>query len=151
MRHPQVLIYERDGALARRLRPLCQEPARAWSMREPRQMAECVELLQASGPALLVIKLGRDLVDELGLLERVGWLYPDVATVVVGDVEDTVLADVAWDLGAAHVLTPPEPREQVTELVSSLMAAAMARIVGSDDARGRMKHQEPARSKPHHA
>jgi DNA-binding NtrC family response regulator len=128
MRHPQVLIYERDGSLARRLRPICQEAARAWALHEPRKPAACLELLQTDTPAVLVLKLGRDLVGEVALLERVAWLHPDVPVIVVADVEDTVLADVAWDLGATYVHMPPEPRDHVIDVVTSLMQSAMAQV-----------------------
>ena len=121
MHHPQVLIFESDGQLAGVLRPLAEE--RRWLVREPRQWQACVRLLRRGGPGVLVIKVGRDLERELGLLERVGWLSPETGRVVVGDSEHAWLAGLAWDLGADFVLLPPLGRELLPEVVSDLMAS----------------------------
>ena len=69
----------------------------------------------------MVIKAGRDLERELGLLERAAWLYPDVPAVLVCDGDQPELAGLAWDLGAAYVLLPPQPRERLAEIVAGLM------------------------------
>ena len=70
---------------------------------------------------MFVIKAGRDLERELALLERAAWLYPDAATVVVVDGEQTQWTGLAWDLGAAYVLLPSQPRERLPEIVAGLM------------------------------
>jgi hypothetical protein len=119
MHHPQALIYEGDGRLAAQLRPVAE--VRNWVLREPRQLAACLRLLQRGGPGVLVVKLGRHLEYELTLLERVAWLFPDAGRVVVGDVEHAWLAGLAWDLGADCVLLPPLAREQLPEVVAGLM------------------------------
>jgi hypothetical protein len=119
MRRAQVVVYEADGRLA----DLLREPARKhrWWLREVRHAGRVPELLQPGGPAVLVLKVGRDLERELGLLEKVAWLYPDTATVVVGDADSAALADLAWDLGARLVLCPPLPRAHLPEIVAGLM------------------------------
>src|SRR5689334_3099636 len=109
MRYPQLLIYETDGRLAGLLRESAR--ARDWALREPRRPEGCLRLLRRGGPGVLVLKLGRDPAPELLLLERVTWQCPEAATVVVGDAEHAGLAAVAWDLGAACVLVPPQPRD----------------------------------------
>jgi hypothetical protein len=119
VQYPQVLVYEGDGRLAALLRPAIE--ARKWSLREPRGLAACIRLLRRGGPGVLVVKIGRDLEHELALLERVAWLFPDTATVVVGESDKAALAGVAWDLGAAYVLFPPQPRERLPEIVVGLM------------------------------
>jgi DNA-binding NarL/FixJ family response regulator len=121
MRHPQLLVYETDGRLAERLRDLAGK--QRWALREVRQSEACLRLLRAGGPAVLVLKVGRDLVRELTLLERVAWLAPDTARIVVGDVDDPALAGLAWDLGASYVLFPPEDRGLLPDLVVGLMNA----------------------------
>src|SRR5205085_837467 len=78
-------------------------------------------LLERGGPSVFVIKIGRDVENELSLLEQVSWSSPHTRTVAVGDAENPSLADLAWDLGAAFVLFPPQPRERLVELVESLM------------------------------
>jgi hypothetical protein len=119
MHHPQLLVYESDGRLAALLRPTAE--GHGWSLREPRHLEPCLRLLQRGGPGVLVLKAGRDLEKELTLLERVGWLFPDTATVLVGDVGHTLLTGLAWDLGASYVHFPPQPREQLPEIVVGLM------------------------------
>jgi DNA-binding NtrC family response regulator len=119
MRLPQVLVYETDGRLAELLRRAGE--ARRWSLREPRRLESCLRLLERGGPSVLVVKVGTDLVRELTLLERVAWLYPDTAAVVVGDSENSVLAGLAWDLGATFVLFPPFTRHDLPDLVARLL------------------------------
>lgn len=114
-----LLIVEGDGRLAAQLRPVAE--LHKWALHEPRQSAVCQRLLRQGGRAVLVIKTGRDLERELALLEYVTRLFPDAATVLVGDVDHPSLAGLAWDLGAGYVLFPPQPREQLPEIVAGLM------------------------------
>jgi hypothetical protein len=123
--HPQVLVYEWDGRLAALLRATAEE--KKWSLREPRQLQPCLRLLRRAGPGVLVIRAGRNLERELGLLERVAWLHPETATVLVGDSEHAVLAGLAWDLGAGYVLMPPQPRERLPDIVVGFMEGADAK------------------------
>jgi hypothetical protein len=119
MRHPMLLIVEGDGRLVAQLRPLAER--NKWALYEPGLPASCLRLLRRGGPAVLVIKAGRDLERELGLLERAAWLFPEAATVLVGDVDHPALAGLAWDLGADYVLFPPQPRDLLGEIVAALM------------------------------
>ncbi len=128
MRHPQVLVYESDGSLARLLRPVCEAERRAWSLREPRQASECLELIEPGMPTVMVLKMGRDLVPELSLVERARRLHPDVAIVLVGDVSDNILHDLGWDLGANYVLMPPETRDRLVDVVVRLIERAIGRM-----------------------
>jgi hypothetical protein len=121
MRHPQVLIHERDGRLATLLRAAIDERGLRWSVREPRDLAGCLRLLQRGGPAVLIVRAGRDLERELTLIERIGWLRPDTATVFVGDAEHAALVGIVWDLGARHVLLPPQSRDLLPDVVIGLM------------------------------
>ncbi len=119
MRFPQVLIYESDGRLAKFLRR--EAKARAWSIREPRGLESSLRLLRRGGPSVLVLKLGKDLLREFTLLERVVWLFPDTATVVVTDADDPQLADLAWDLGASYVLLVPQSVQELVEIVAGFV------------------------------
>jgi hypothetical protein len=121
MRHPQVLIHERDGRLAALLRAAVEARGLRWPVREPRDLAGCLRLLQRGGPAVLVVRAGRDLERDLTLLERVVWLHPQTAAVFVGDAEHAALAGIAWDLGARYVLLPPQSRELLPDVVIGLM------------------------------
>src|SRR5437899_2848878 len=122
MQQAQVLVYESDGRLADSLRDLSQ--ARSFRLRELRHVQACLSALRRHGPAVLVIKLGKDLDREFSLLEQVTRSFPDTATLVVGDLQATVLAGLAWDLGAAYVLVPPQPGELLRELVVGFLPAA---------------------------
>ena len=41
--------------------------------------------------------------------------------VLAADGDQPELAGLAWDLGAAYVLLPPQPRERLPEIVAGLM------------------------------
>jgi hypothetical protein len=124
MKHPQVVVYERDGRLAQLLREPIQ--ARRWALRQPRQREACLRLVLGGDPTVLVLKLSAKLEQELALLERTHGLTPEVCSVVVGDVENDALAELAWDLGASYVLFPPLPREWLPDLVVQLMNSTSA-------------------------
>jgi hypothetical protein len=119
MHHPMLVIVEGEGRLAAILRPVAEQ--HSWVLHEPRKTASCLRLLRRGGPAVLVIKAGRDLEREVGLLDEVCRLHPGVATVFVGDTDHPALAGLAWDLGADYVLFPPQPRERLPEIVAGLM------------------------------
>lgn len=123
MRHPRVVVYETDGRLAATLREVCQ--ARGWALREPRRLRTCLGLFQAGGPAVLVLKLGTDLVREFTLLDRLRWLSPTALAVVVSDTDQPAVTALAWDLGAHFVLAPPLPRHLLPDVVERLMASEM--------------------------
>jgi hypothetical protein len=124
VRRAQVVVYESDGRLTGLLRERAQ--ARGWWLREVHHAGACLRLLQKGGGGVLVLRTGRDLERELALLERVTRLVPDAATVLVGDADNPAVAALGWDLGARYVLVPPQPREQLPELVEALMGGAPA-------------------------
>lgn len=119
MQHPQLLLFDGDARLTALLEPAAA--AGKWWLRKPRELAECLELLPRGKPNVLVLRLGRDLERELTALERVHYLFPATATVVVGEADQTTLAGLAWDLGARYVLFPPLSRELLPDLVVGLM------------------------------
>jgi hypothetical protein len=121
MQYPQVLVYERDGRLAALLKASLQESKLRWVLREPRELGSCLRLLSRGGPAVVVIKLGGDLEREFTLLERVSYVHPAAAAVLVGDAEHVALAGMGWDLGAAYVVMPPMSRECLPAIVVGLM------------------------------
>lgn len=130
MRQPQLLIHEFDGRLADSLRETAR--SQSWALRETRQVDACLRLLRNPGPAVLVVRLGRDLQHELTLLERVSALRPEASTVAVGDTEDSMLASLAWDLGASYVLFPPQSRDWLPGIVAGLMGQP-ARKAGAEE------------------
>jgi hypothetical protein len=134
MKSPQLLIYEPHPP---RLADLLSAAAKArgWWLRQVNQPAACLRVLREASPTVLVLRLGADLVRELTLLERASWLCPDAAVVAVGDVPDPALAGLAWDLGAAFVLFPPQARELLPDIVAGFLQLSPARPAGSAEGR----------------
>jgi DNA-binding NarL/FixJ family response regulator len=120
MRQRQVLILEGDGRLADGLRRCAQ--AQAWNLREIRQLRVCLGLLPQGEGTVLVLRVGRDLVREMTLLEQVVWLFPQTAVVVVADADSPTIIQLAWDLGARFVLSPAQVREELAEVIEGLLA-----------------------------
>jgi hypothetical protein len=130
MLHPQIVVYEPDSRLADQIRPLAA--GERWALRESRQADALWRVLQTGGPTVLVVKMSSSPERELALIERVSWQLPDVAIVAVGDLEGaTVLAGLAWDVGAAYSLFPPQSRDLLPEIVSGLMRRAIRDTVAS--------------------
>jgi len=119
MRFPQLIIYETDGRLARMLEATAG--THRWALREPRLVDSCLRLLRQGDPAIVVVKVESDLESTFTLVEQMAWFFPDVAMVVVLDRDEAMLSELAWDLGAAFVLAPPQPRERLLDVVANLM------------------------------
>lgn len=124
MRFPQLIVYETDGLLARALRPLARE--NRWLLREPRRLESCLAALANEGPAVVVLKAGRDLPREFELLQAVVVRHPDVGVVVVSDNVAPAVELLAWDLGASYVLTLVQAGEFLRPVVRGLMTPVAA-------------------------
>ena len=120
MRQAQALLYESDGRLAKLLQPVFD--THRWRLRELRQIDSIAEALKESIP-LLILKIGRNLYEELVLLEQTRWYFPETSIVVVGETAHPELEGLAWDLGADFVLFPPLPKEHLVEIVKTMMPA----------------------------
>ena len=135
MKHPQVVVYESDGALAGQVRRLAGE--NAWLVRESRQPDACLQLLAEVRPSVLLLKLERELLDGLTLLGRVAERAPVCPVVLVSDVkmegaeQRAQLSALAMDLGARYVLFPPLQTPVIEDLVAGLMGATVRRVVGA--------------------
>jgi hypothetical protein len=119
MQHAQIIAFGLEGRLVDVLRELAQ--ANALWLREVRHIKTCVNLLRQGGAKLLVLRLGNHIDQELALLDKVSRLFPLVRTLVVGPVENTTLEALAWDLGVAYALFPPQPIETLRELVQGFL------------------------------
>jgi DNA-binding NtrC family response regulator len=119
MRYAQILIHENDGRLTAMLQ--AELEAKRCLLRQPRDLAECLQLLAQGWPAVLVLRLGRDLEGELTMLTRVKHLHPEAGCVVVGDSIHAAVAGLAWDLGADYVLLLPQPKEMLPLVVAGLL------------------------------
>jgi hypothetical protein len=119
MQRAQLLAYGLKGRLADILRGFAQE--RELWLREVRHVKTCLNLLRQGGAEVLVLRLGENLDKEMALLEQVDHLFPTTATIVVGPTDNQPLAALAWDLGAAYVLFPPQPIESIADLVTGFL------------------------------
>ncbi len=115
MRHAQIVAFGLEGRLAEVLRELAQ-PRAVW-LREVRHVKTCLNLLRQGGADVLVLRLGNHIDQELTLLEQATYLFPAVRTIVVGPVANSTLEGLAWDLGAAYVLFPPQPIENIRDII----------------------------------
>jgi DNA-binding NtrC family response regulator len=122
MQHAQLLAFGVESRLAEVLRELAQN--RALWLREVRHPKTCLNLLRRGGAGVLVLRLGKNLDHELALLEQVSHLFPSTRTIVVGPAANSSLAALAWDLGAAYVLFPPQPIEKIRDAVLGFLPEA---------------------------
>jgi DNA-binding NtrC family response regulator len=135
MKHPHVVVYESDGWLADQVRRLAGE--HAWLVRESRHADACLALLADGRPAVLLLRLERELLDGLTLLSQVAGRAPDCPVVLVSDVkmegaeQRAQLAALAFDVGARYVLFPPLQQPVIEDLVAGLLGAAIRRLVGA--------------------
>src|SRR5271166_6629973 len=131
MRNPQIIIYETDGWLAAQVGEMARE--HGWLVRESRNVDACLNLLRDVRPAILMLKLERKLIDELSLLARVHEKVPECPVFVFSDVklegaaQRTILAGLAYDLGARCVMFPPLTRTVIEDVVAGSMEAVIKR------------------------
>jgi hypothetical protein len=120
MQRAQILAYGLEERLADVVQELAQN--RALWLRHVSHVKTCLSLLRRGSAGVLVLRLGRNLDQELTLLEHVSHLFPATRTIVVGPVDNPSLAGLAWDLGAAHTLFPPQPVEAIREVVLGFLS-----------------------------
>jgi DNA-binding NtrC family response regulator len=120
VRSPQLIVYESEGWIADLLRGTAG--TWKWTLRELRDPDACLRSLR-QGPAVMVLELAGNLEDGLALLERLTRLCPEAPVVVVAATAGD-LVGLAWDLGAAYVLAPPQPRDALLTVVLGLMETA---------------------------
>ena len=131
MRHPRLVIYERDGFLAEQVRELARE--HRWVVRESRQADACLKILRDPGPAVLLIKVDKEALDGMALIGRAFESAPHCPLALFFDEKQegagqrALLAGLAYDLGASAVVFPPLTQSAVEDLAAGLMAGAVAR------------------------
>jgi DNA-binding NtrC family response regulator len=121
MKQAPIVACGLEPALAGRLQALAHE--RGLWIREVQHIKSCRNLVAEAPPVVLVLSLGKDVVQELTLLQVVSEASPETAVVVVGNADNPALAALAWDLGARCVMQPPQPMELVPEIVLRFVPA----------------------------
>jgi hypothetical protein len=125
VRHPQVLAYDQDGRLFPLLKPF-REEAR-WAVRSISRLESCLDPGGSPEPTVLVMKPGRKPEKDMATLERLTGHDPNLQAVVIVEENQAGLAALAWDLGAAFVLFPPQVPVHLQEVVRGLMQLAIER------------------------
>jgi hypothetical protein len=137
MKHPQVIVLDADGWLAKQLRELAAESR--WLVRPARTADTALSLARGRSPAVLVVQFepGEDKPAALALVADAHRLAPGVPVVAVADAKMPDAERAAWtaallDLGARYVLFPPLTKSVLEDVVSGLMTATIRRVVGED-------------------
>jgi hypothetical protein len=135
MKHPQVIVRDADGWLAKQLRELAGESR--WLVRTTRSVDTALSLARGAGVGVLLVQF--EPADEkpaaLALVADASRLAPDVPVVAVSDsklpdAERAAWAAALFDLGARYVLFPPLTKPVLEDVVSGLMAATIRRVLG---------------------
>lgn len=119
MRSAQLITYGVDDDAAAGLQTLVS--ARGVALAVTRHVNACLNLMRQGAVGVLLLRVGKDLHQELALLDQVAEHFPHVAPVVWGDAEHPRLAGLAWDLGARAVLLPATDLERLHDIILRLL------------------------------
>ena len=115
MQRAQLIAFDAEDRLLEVLQELAS--SRSIWLRPVRHAKACLSLLRENGANVLVVGLGKDAERPLSLMEQVAHLFPHTSIIAVGLNNNPPLDALAWDLGAAYVLSPPQPLERIREIV----------------------------------
>src|SRR5690348_13746116 len=104
MRHAEIVTFGIEDRVLDRLRRWAD--GHGLPVRPTQHARACFNVLRKARQAIAILRIGRDLEQELLLLERISSLLPETATIVIGTAPHPALANLAWDLGAACVSMP---------------------------------------------
>ena len=116
MRSTELLAFGIEGPLHDRLAAWSQDHG-LW-FRAVQHAAALQNLLRKGSRGLLVIRVGRDVVDELTLLQGADRDFSEVTVVILGDLDYPLLEGLAYDLGASAVLFPPRGVDELFEVLA---------------------------------
>jgi len=123
MRSTELLAYGIEGTLHDRLAAWAQDHG-LW-FRTVQHAAALQNLLRKGSRGLLLIRVGRDVVDELTLLEGAAHDFAEVTVIILGDLDYPLLEGLAYDLGASAVLFPPRGVDELFEVLALWTARAL--------------------------
>lgn len=135
MKHPQVIVLDADGWVAKQLSELADEGR--WIVRTVRGAERAMSLAHERCATVFLVQF--ETTDEtaarLALVADLHRLAPDVPVVAIADAKLPDMERATWtaavlDLGARYVLFPPITKPVLEDVVSGLMAATIRRVVG---------------------
>jgi DNA-binding NtrC family response regulator len=137
MKHPQVIVLDKDDWCAKQLRELAAEGR--WLVRTVRGIDTAKSMLTERSPAVLLVQfeLDEEKASRLAFVAQMHRDAPDVPVVAIADAKLPDADRAAWtaavlDLGARYVLFPPITKPILEDVVSGLMTATIRRVVGED-------------------
>jgi ActR/RegA family two-component response regulator len=137
MKHPQVIVLDADGWVAKQLRELADEGR--WFVRTVRSVDAAMSLARERCASVVLVQF--ELADEkharLAMIADVHRREPEVPVVALADAKVPDAERATWtaavlDLGARYVLFPPVTKPVLEDVVSGLMTATVRRVVGED-------------------
>ena len=123
MRSAELLAFGVEGVLNDRLAAWAQDHG-LW-YRPVQQASALHNLLRKGSRGLLIIRVGRDVVSELELLQGAAHDFPEMTTIVIGDLDHPLLEGLAYDLGASAVLFPPRGSDELFEMLELWTTSAV--------------------------
>jgi hypothetical protein len=137
MKHPQVVVLDKDDWCAKQLRDLADEGR--WLVRSVRSGDTAMSLLRERCATVLLLQfeLADEHASQLALIADIHRQHPEVPVVAIADGKLPDSDRALWtaslfDLGARFVLFPPITKIILEDVVSGLMTATIRRVVGED-------------------
>jgi len=120
MRSAELLSFGIDEPLSSRLAAWSQD--RGLWYRTVQHESALRNLLAKGSRGILLLRIGRDLADELHLLRDVADEFAEVKVIAFGDLDHPLLEGLAYDLGATAVLFPPRGVDELFEMLTMMVA-----------------------------
>ena len=111
MRSAELLVYGIEGKAADRLQSFAQDQG-LW-FRPITGLKPLLSLLRKGSRGTLVVRVGRDLREELDMVRRAADGFPELKIVVLSDADQPHLEGLAYDLGATCAVFPPQGNEEL--------------------------------------
>lgn len=117
-----LILHERRGEWARRLRPRLQDPSIRWF--ESRSTADLLAAARGLAVPIALIDLGDEPFGPLEDLTRLMELAPSARALVLDPAERPEVAESARGLGAAHLISGFVPPPEVAALLARWVTLA---------------------------
>ena len=115
MRSSELLVHGIEGKAGERLQSFAQDHG-LW-FRPITGLKPMLSLLRKGSRGALIVRLGRDLREELEMVRRAAESFPEIKIVVLSDADQPHLEGLAYDLGATCAVFPPQGFEELIEFL----------------------------------